>query len=211
MPASRLTIYNEAALALGEETLSALNEQRVFRRKCDAAWDNTNFIQFVLEAGQWQFATRTQAITYSPSVEPAFGYRRAFQRPDDFVRTTKVCMDEYLMIPLIAYQSQGGLWFADQETLYVSYVSNDGAYGLDLSLWPAHFTTFAAMHLACLVRQSMEQSNIQLSELETKRDIALKQALSKDAMESPTRFPPDGSWVLARSSRGGWRRDTKGY
>lgn len=204
---SRLSIYNGAARMLGEPRLQSLTEPRESRRKMDEVWDD-EFIKFVLEAGQWKFATRYQRLTYSPSVEPAYGYRYAFQKPTDHIRTTYLCEDEYYRCPLRHYQQQGGYWFADWDTIYIAYVSNDSAYGGDLSLWPAKFSQYVEAHLACEVRQGLAQNQVLATELESKRLQRLAEALSVDSMEDPTRELPAGSWVTSRTrnSRYNWER-----
>ena len=133
MATTRLKLYNEALITfLGERALGSLAENREPRRVLDAVWDN-GAIDYCLEQGLWNFATRAQQITYSPSVEPPFGYRYAFTKPDDYVRTAAVCSDERFNCPLTQYADEGGFWFADLDTLYVKYVSDDDQYGYDLS------------------------------------------------------------------------------
>src|SRR5574343_760692 len=126
--ATKISLYNNALLLLGERTLASLTESREVRRLLDKVWARP-VVRECLEAGLWRFAMRTVELTYSPSVEPPFGYRYAFDRPSDLVRTAAVCQDEYLREPLLQYQIEGEYWYAELDTIYVRYVSDDDAYG----------------------------------------------------------------------------------
>ncbi len=132
---TKLTIYNGALAVLGDEKLATVTENRSPRRILDTVWDNEG-VETCLEMSEWKFAMRTISITYSPSVEPDFGLRRAFDKPDDFVRTSAVCSDEYFTNPLRnhEYVDEAEYWFADLDMLYIRYVSNDAASGLETSL-----------------------------------------------------------------------------
>ena len=79
---SKLTLFNGALRLLGERRLASLTEDRPARRYLDDAWDD-GLVDDALEQGFWNFATRTVQMTASTSVEPEFGYRYAFQKPDD--------------------------------------------------------------------------------------------------------------------------------
>ena len=132
---SRLTLYNGGLRILGERSLLSLSENVEARRRLDTAWDG-GALKYCLEAGLWNFAMRTVELTYSPSVAPSFGMRYAFDKPDDFVRTGGIWSDESMKSPLLEYRDEGPYWFAELDTIYLSYVSNDAQYGADMSLWP---------------------------------------------------------------------------
>lgn len=204
--ASKLSIYNGALTILGERKLASLNENREPRHKLDEIWDN-DFVDRVLQQGQWNFATRSVKLEFSPSVTPDFGYARAFDKPIDFIRTVGVYSDEYFRLPLTNYMDEAAWWFADVDELYVRYVSNDNQFGGDFSLWPPNFTEYAEHYMAHKVGPRLTGLDVNETKLEAQAERMLLKAKSTDSMESPAKFPPTGSWAR---SRGGFRSGQRG-
>lgn len=201
---TKLTIYNGALLLCGERFLNSLTEEREPRRLLDHVYDN-NGIKYCLEEGQWFFAMRTVLIDYDPSIEPDFGYRRAFLKPDDWVVTSSLCEDEFFNVPLLQYNDEAGYWYADLDELYVRYVSNDTSYGLDLNKWPESFREFVEAHFAWKIVKKLTGSSEKEKELEDIRGQKLVIAKNKSAMADPTKFPAQGSWTRSRRGRIGDR------
>ncbi len=204
--ATRLGVYNDALGMIGERELASLTENREPRRKLDAIW-NRGFVDYVLEQGYWNFATRTLKIDFSTSITPAFGYIRAFDHPSDYIRLVSISEDEYFSVPLNRFHDEGAYWYADGDVIYIRYVSNDSSFGGDLSLWPESFAEYAASYMAvkALPRLTRSKSNLEALMKQSKR--LLIEARSKDAMSQPVAFPPAGSWVRARM---GGRRSDRG-
>jgi hypothetical protein len=205
---SQLALYNEALRLIGERKLASLSENREPRRLLDAVWDgsgaNSGAIDYCLEQGLWNFAMRTAQINFTPSIEPDFGYQRAFPKPEDFIRTAGVAIDPYFRLPLNNYTDEAGFWFADQDVLYVRYVSRDDQYGYDLSLWPGTFAKWVAAYLASEIVDRLTDNDAKRQLIAEAARRRLIDARSKDAMNEPTAFPPEGRWS---SSRGGtWGR-----
>lgn len=206
MATTRLLLYNAAILKLGERQLSSITENREPRRVLDIVWD-TGAVDFVLEQGLWNFAMRTVELTYSPSSTPAFGYAKAFDKPTDWIRTAALCRDEYFKAPLNEYSDEAGFLFADLDTIYVKYVSNDVEYGGDLSLWPQSFVKYVAAYLASETARRITHHEGKVEKLEDEAGELLKQARSKDAMNEAAGFLPRGSWSRARRGGRGGRND----
>jgi hypothetical protein len=201
---TQLSLYNNAlGKFLGERKLASLTEEREPRRILDDIWDD-DFIKSCLESGEWNFATRTQGIDYSSSVEPPFGLTRAYAKPDDWCRTLTIATDPFFYTPYLDYKDEGAYWFGDLDILYVRFVSNDVNYGGDYSLWPPSFTHWVECHLAALACERITQSATKKETLDKKDAQLLRKATSIDAMNDPVSFPPTGSWVNARL--GGWGR-----
>lgn len=197
---SKLSLYNSALLALGQRKLSSLSENTVSRRRLDSVYDEDG-VKACLEMGLWNFAMNAAEITYSPSVEPDFGLRYAFDKPTDWVRTALVSSDSTFREQLTTYEDEGEYWYADIDTIYVKYVSSSTDFGMDFSKWPASFTAFAAHWFAWKIAKATTGSDTDVDALEVKWKRFLIQAKAKDAMNESTRFPPRGSWVRARSAR----------
>jgi len=197
---SKLSIYQGAALALGDRKIMSLTENRETRRALDSVWERDG-VKTCLQMGLWHFASRSVKYDYSPSVEPPFGFKRAFNKPDDWVRTTKVCEDEYYKVPLLHYTDEGGYWYADLDTIYVSFVSLLPDFGMDFSKWPTNFTRFVELWFAWSICRRTTNSGQTKDDLWKDVDKALRLAKNTDAMDEATQFLPPGTWATARRGR----------
>lgn len=196
----KLLLYNNALLDVGERTLASLTENREPRRLLDLAWD-TGAVAWCLERGQWNFAMRSSKLDYSPSVEPTFGYRRAFNKPVDWVRTAGVASDEYMRMPLINYIDEASFWFADLDTIYVRYVSSDNEYGMNFGGWPQTFQKLVSGYLAEEICSKLTQDEARIARVNKDLKRFLLEAKSNDAEDEATQFAPPGTWTTARRGR----------
>ena len=207
--ATKLGLYNqELTEFLGERKLSALTDSRSARRKLDTVYDN-DFIDSILESGQWNFAMRTVLIDYDPSFSPDFGYQYVFDKPSDWIRTTGISVDETFRNPLLRYDDETDYIYCDLQSIYFKYVSNGSTYGSDLTRWPKSVSDYAACELAARVAPSITQNFGLQDKLEKISQKLLKKARSRDALNQPTRSLPLSSWLRSRggnygsSERGG--------
>ncbi|MBW5826534.1 hypothetical protein H0I68_15945 [Yersinia kristensenii] len=201
---NQLNVYNDALRLVGERQLVSLTENREPRRLLDAVWDGA--LKYCLEQGQWNFAIRSVRVNYSPSVEPPFGYRRAFNKPDDYVRTVAFASDPFFNSTIIQYTDEAGFWFCDLDEIFIRYVSNDQSFGLDSSLWPETFSSFVAAYLATQIAPRLKNGSDR-EWLAREYKMAKTDALTKDAIQEPTKIFPTGRWV--RSRHGGSQRDSR--
>lgn len=194
---SKLVVFNEALGRLREEKLSSLSENVKARRVLDTYYDGA--CAACLEAGFWNFAMRAIEQTASVTLTPAFGYENAFEKPSDWVRTL-ILSETADMAPGLMFNDEAGVWYADPDTIYGKYVSNDTSYGMDLSKWPQSFADYVTIELA--VRAGPQISNnMELVEGLAKMVVRVKRnAQGKDAMNEPPSSFPRGSWVNARRS-----------
>lgn len=197
---SKLALYNGALREVGERKIASLSESRESRRVLDSVWDD-DAIKTCLAAGQWNFATNSIEITYSPSVTASFGYMYAFDKPANWVRTVALCEDEYFNFPLLMYRDEGAYWWADLDTLYVRYIDAGTSFGADYSKWPPNFTRYVETWLAARICLSLTQNQSKRDALERDAEVWLTKAKSADAMDDPTTFLPCGSWTRARRGR----------
>lgn len=203
---TKLALYNDALLILGEEKLASLSEARAPRYALDDAYDAA--LRYCLEQGFWNFAMRAVQADSSASVTPTFGYTYAFTKPDDWIRTYRVGDNEQIDPFLEDYVDEPNYWFANCDPLYVKYVSSDTAYGLDLSIWPETFADYVAHYLAKRTCRRITGSHPSDDLIRDERR-ARADARSKDAMNEPPGRPPTGSWVTSRGStvdRSRWNR-----
>lgn len=202
--ATRLSIYKGALLLLGERTIEDLSEDTPSRYDLDLVWDR-NGVKYCLERGFWKFALRTVKLDYDTSIETAFGFRRAFQKDTDYVRTAGVYQDEFLEAPLTRYSDEVGYIYADLDEIYVQYVSSHADFGMNLTQWPETFTKYVEHYFAYETCEKITGSRVKKSDMKADIKKALMEARSNDAMQGPAKFMPPGSWTQARLGRQGSR------
>ena len=205
--ATKLGLYNHALRNLGEGKLATVTDDIEKRYLLDDVYDN-GLIRKCLEEGLWNFAIRTVEVSYEPSIEPDFGYPYAFDKPSDYVITAAISAAPFFDPPLLSYDDEGAYWYCSHQTIYVKYVSDDAAWGSDLTAWTESFEEFASWKLANGVvgkLTGMDPEKVGYCESKLKR--ALSNARSKDALNQPTKFASRGSWV---NSRGGGSRNDRG-
>lgn len=194
----QLSLYNGALRHVKQRRLALLTDESEPRRLLDDVWTD-GARNFVLEQAEWKFATRSGRVDYTPSVEPPFGYRYAFSKPADWLRTAALASDEYFRTPLNDFSDENGFWFADLQSIYVKWISNAPTFGLDYSKWPQSFTLYVECYLGWLISPRLLKTKDEVDELESRMDRYLISAKSKDALNGPTSFPPTGSFVRARA------------
>ena len=202
--ASVLGIYQEALEHLGERELASIAEDRPSRRALDSAYDRT--VLFCLEQGFWNWAMRSVELEYEPAIEPAFGFSRAFTKPDDWLRTFVVSENDTHEPPIHSFLDENGYWMADTDTLYVRYVSNSADYGLSLTLWPSSFTAYVALALARRACRRISNSSDMYETLFKLEARAKVDAMSKDAINQGPQRMPSGTWVQSRLAGSGVSR-----
>lgn len=200
MAATKLAVFNNALHLLEERRLSSLTEARKPRYELDAIWED-DFIDECLEEGLWNFAACTVKAEYDPSYAPDNGHRYVYGLPTDFIKLAAIASDEYLDHPLTRYRIENGLIYCDLQEIYMTYISNGTTYGSDLSLWTKSFQRFVEARLALRAGPSISGSDAKIEKLERLEKKRLINARSKDAMQEPPKFFPQGSWVRARLGR----------
>lgn len=201
--ANRLELYNGALLRLGSRRLASLTENREPRRVMDDVWGgNDAVVIYALSRGEWNFALRTVLVDYTPSVTPAFGFLRAFEKPVDCVRIAGISADEYMRTPLTnaQYLDEAGYWFADIDVLYARFVSSGDTYGLDVSRWPQAFRNYLELYMAWRASERLTNSTSQRDRLQRDAMMALKETRSGDAMAEGVKFMPRGGWSGSRGN-----------
>lgn len=208
----KLALYNGALRRLGSRELASLTENREPRRVLDGIWGGSDrVVKKALEKGEWNFAIRTVEGTYSSTVEPDFGFRRAYDKPTDMRRLAALSADEYFGRPLVnaQYVDEAGYWFTDLDVLYVRYISDNTDYGLNSAAWPEAFKEYIECDLAWEACERITNATAKRDRIERDRMNALKSAKSNDAMAEGVKFLPHGSWSSSRSGRFG-RNNSRG-
>jgi hypothetical protein len=195
---AKIDIYNGALRELGEtRSIASLSENTLARRALDTAWDS-GLLDYALGAGYWIFATRTSKFDAATDIDIEFGYEYAFELPSDYVNLAGVWIDEYQNSPYDRYKIEGNYITSDNETLYISYISNGGSFGGNYDAWSKAFRLYVETYLAaqsCLKITNDRQLYGNLLGLTEKRLMIAK---NRDAIQKPTTYPPVGKWLSAR-------------
>lgn len=196
---TQLDLYNGALLRIGERFLASLTDQAEARRLLDHVW-STGGVRRCLERGQWNFAMRSQQIDYDSGIDPDWGYAHAFEKPDDWVQTSAFCSDEFFRVPVTQYVDEAGYWYANIETIYVRFVSDDPSYGMNFGLWPDGFREYVECYFGRRIVHKLSNSieeDVKLA-MENEKS-ALLAAKNLCAQTGPTSFPARGNWSNARN------------
>lgn len=195
--ATKLQIYNGALRRLGNPLLVSLADENSARRYLDAAWDD-GLIDFVLDRGKWSFAKRSLQITFSTTIIPAFGFKYAFEEPDDFIKLVSLWLDQNFLAPLRWYEYEAGIFYTNEDTIYLQYISNALTFGGNLARWPSAFTQYVQTYMALQAEPFITNSKTINNELEKDLLIAERMALTSDGLNKPIQINPIGTWNRAR-------------
>ncbi|MES9841224.1 MAG: hypothetical protein ABW134_11780 [Candidatus Thiodiazotropha endolucinida] len=194
-------IYNDALLIMGLDEITSNTDDSNRRTKLDRALD-ANLVLDLLEDVGWTFAQKSTKIQYDPSLEPAWGYRRVHQKPNDLARIVGVFYDEYFHDGLKLYVDENNHFYCDQDEIYLQYVSRN--WLTSPSQWPAFFRRLVAARMAKDTAKSLMSEGADYDSAKEEYEERRDSALSNDAMSAPPRILASGSWVRART-RGGYR------
>lgn len=198
---TRLELYNLTLAHLRERKLGSLTQNCEPRRVLDDFYDQA--VREAIEAGLWNCMLRSMQIDASTTIIPQFGWLYAFEIPDDWVRTVVISSEETLTDPLLDYNEEAGIWFANFSPLFVKYVSNGPQYGGDLGRWTGNFTAYVSLLLAEYACGRVTGATTLLdgpNGISKRLTKARTKAKSNDAMNQPPGQMPTGTW--ARSRRG---------
>lgn len=204
MGTDRLRQFNGALQMLGQTRLANISENTKARRELDAVWDES--LEYMLSRGLWNFAIRSSELLNDEDFEPIGGYQYAVEAPDDFVRAVTISEIGFNERELERYQYESGHWFCDFDTLYLRYVSNDTAYGLDLGRWPPAFQIAHQAYLAFKSGLPITGDKGTRNDVWALHKKLLGEAKISDAIEQPVARKPAGRWTTARFARHGNQR-----
>lgn len=184
MALSKTDIYNDVARLLKEARFSDITTDDVpLRYELDSVWDDG--LAFVLEQGQWNFASRSATLSGTASTNRGYSYR--FTKPTDFVRLISVSASASYWPPIENYDQDGSYFYANDATLYVTYVSNDSSYGTNVALFPRTYGKLLAAHLASEVGPHINKDPATIQRIDGYYEDALQLALAKDAINKTSR------------------------
>lgn len=204
----KLSLYNLAlATYIGSRRLATLTDDDPARYALDAAYDKT--LAYMLKRGAWEFALRTVELT--PEVTaPTFHRQHAYEKPDDFVRIARISPDARFDVELMGYRLDGDYIYADQEPVFLQYVSDDAAYGMDLDRYPEAYEQAVAAYLAYQSTLEVSKDRGDRSDLLKLCAMTLDTARRQDAVDEPVKGKPAGRFVRSRGWGGGMNGTLRG-
>ena len=208
----KLSLYNGALRKIKQRRLASLSEDTPARYYLDDEYDKT--VQYCLETGHWNFATRSTRLEPSTDIESAWGYSYAFEKPEDYLRLSMISANDRFQPILDDFRDEADYWLTDTSLLYISYISNSTSYGLDLGRWPQTFVDAVEYELAYRFAPHLTtMGDPEARELERRRASSMTNAKSKDAQNGAVEYLPPGRLVQSRlgkygSSRNWQRRES---
>lgn len=200
--ATKLGVFNEAALILKQRPVASLSEQTPTRVIFEQAWAPT--LEYMIGVGRWHFGARTVALEKEDAAVPEFGFANYFAKPEDYAGLVWISASPYGMPTLNDYSEEGAYWAADCNPLYMKFISSGATYGGDLGKWTPHFTRAVAYELADRTAGSLTKASANdLERLAKMKERALHKAKSLEAFNQPSDRPTPGQLVQARAGRRG--------
>jgi len=194
-------IYNDALIIMGLDEISTNTDDSNRRTKLDRVLD-AGIVSDELEDTGWIFSTTSTKSYYDPSVEPAWGYRRAHQKPTDMHRIDGIFYDEYMQQPLKLYKDEGDWIFTDQDEYYLQYIND--SFLVNPSSWPTYFKRLIAGRMANDASPSLKKEGADFNIANAIYEKRKSSAIANDAMQSPPRQLANGRWSSSRF-KGGYR------
>lgn len=141
MAASKLNLYNQALMLLGQRQLSSETEDRPARYYLDTAYDTG--VDYCLEIVQPVFASKVVALN-SPTVTVGNSLENEHALPSDYVSMVMAYSDAELDNVITRLVTTGKSIQCDYDTVYLRYTSNAQTF----TDWSASFERVVAAYLA---------------------------------------------------------------
>ena len=146
----KLDVYNAALRLLKQGRLATLTDNVPARYLLDDVYAGA--LAYMLEQGQWAFASKSATVAGSASSNRGYTYRHT--KPADFVRLISVSNSTTYYPPLEDYAEDAVYWFSNEAAIYVTYVSNDASYGGDLTKWPTTYSKAVEAYIKAIATRA---------------------------------------------------------
>jgi len=128
MAITKLSLYNDALILLGQRKLSSDTEDRPNRHKLDALYDN-GAVDYCLEIVKPKFASKVAVLTGGAPTSVT-EYTKEATLPATFKALMGVFLDGKLDQPLTRYNHEANFILSDKTTIYVRFVQDFATTGL---------------------------------------------------------------------------------
>lgn len=180
MSTTKLEVYNRTLDLIGVKRLETVTVDRDARFALDAEYAFS--LQYCLEQGMWVFAMRTAAPSAASLPTLDYGLTNAFTRPADCVHTYLLGSSKSFSPILEDAVEADGFYIARTTPIYARYVSNDAAYGGDLTRWTNVFADYFCAVLASSVAYQLTREAKAVEFVENLAMRRLAQARLTDSM-----------------------------
>lgn len=192
---------------IGTERLTTLTDDVPARYALDAVY--TDVLKLMLKRGIWLFALKTAELTKEVTA-PTYHRQNAYAKPDDFVRLSRIGVDARMDAELMNYRQDGDYFYADQDPIFMQYVSDDSDYGGDLARYPEAYTQAVAAELAYQSLLPISKDRGDRADLYKLKAQALDLSRRQDAVDEPVKSQPSGRLVRSRVGYGSMNGTMRG-
>lgn len=191
MPTSSTAVGNAALGKLGQGAVLSFDDP-----DDRARWLKSRFADvrdLTLRANRWHFAMARARLS-AEATAPAFGYGRQFPLPTDCLRLVEVG-GVVVGGGKPAFALEGGRILTDAAApLDIRYVRR----AEDVAGWDPLFAEAVACRLAFDLAEKLTQSSGKKEAALRDYQLAVREAVRVNAIETAPESTPDGAWVLAR-------------
>lgn len=198
MAISKLSLYNNALMLVGERPLVTDTDNVETRRQLDIAYDQ-NAVDFCLEMVRPVFALVTITATADATVSNS-SLTNQFNLPADNIAIHSVFADQDMDSPVERFINENNKLFAEISTLTYRYTSNAVA----IADWSASFANVVSAYLAKEISPRFAPQKLkENTELFSARaDATMKVEMAKAPMIRPksSTFTIDANWQKVYNS-----------
>jgi hypothetical protein len=190
MPQSVVAICNNALIMLGEETITALNDQTKAARLCNQRWDSVR--DAVLRDHEWACVSTDAALAASAS-PPVSAWDFAYPLPPDFVRAIRVSTLDG--VEITSWEIVGrNLLCNEKAPVILRYVQSTN----QATLFDPLLSEALAARLALELCQSMVGSSSLMDAMAKLYQDKLRTARGVNARDVQPRTLQDSAWRKAK-------------
>lgn len=197
--ASQVEICNRAAIKLGSDTITSLDDNNKIARTLKALWDTVRRSE--LKKRYWNFSI-TRASLAALGSPPDWGFASQYQLPSDYLQLMQV-NDIFIANELVDYrQADDSAWAIEGQTILCDFGSPLKIRYIrditDTGLFHALFVEVMASRLAYEACYTINQSGSGQERALMDYKESLKAASTSNAIERPPQGIMDDSWMLGR-------------
>lgn len=194
---TKLAVWKQALIHLEKDSSAfTLTSEVEARYVFDDAWPGV--VEEAFNEGDWNFAKVSAALVLNGVETPAAGWSFVFAYPDDYLRTIAIANIPDFRQAFYDYIDQGGFIHANQNVMYLRYISNAKMADAAVESWPTMFWRYVAVKLAYETCGKLTSGSTKEVSLEKRKEKALRQAKSVDARNENNKVEQPGSWLRAR-------------
>lgn len=189
--ASEVDICNRALQKLGAKRITALTDDSVNARSCNAAYEIVRDAE--LRAHPWNFAIARASLA-ADSTAPSWGRAKSYELPADYLRLLPPYPEDNSNA--LDWQVEGRKVYTDDTApLYIRYIKRVS----DTSLFDALFVEALSTKLASELCEEITQSNAKKEGLKDDYRETIARAKKTNAIEGVSQEPPDDTWLTVRA------------